>query len=448
MRSIRLHSVRLILVCGALLSLSGCNDGSGDPKAEIGANPSLPDLRQFLLPPIHIARVVGWKEGEKPAVAPGLKIEALATGLQHPRSLYVLPSGDILVVESKAPPAAPVKRPKEIVMGWVESWATSGGNTGPSNRITLLRDTDGSGVPKSRSVFLDHLNSPFGVALVGNDLYVANTDAIVKYPYKPGNTQMTAPGTVLTPLPGGPIDHHWTKSLVASPDGSLLYAGVGSNSNITENGMEAEKNRAAILEVDRATGRFRIFASGLRNPNGLNFEPQSGALWTVVNERDELGPDLVPDYMTSVKDGGFYGWPYSYFGQHIDPRVKPQRPDLVAKAIVPDYALSSHVAPLGLAFDTGNGLPDAYRGGAFVGEHGSWNRQVLNGYKVVFVPFTDGKPSGVAQDVVTGFLNDDGQARGRPVGLAIDKSGALLIADDVGNTVWRVTSSEPKVTSR
>jgi len=448
MRSIRLHSVRLILVCGALLSLSGCNDGSGDPKAEIGANPSLPDLRQFLLPPIHIARVVGWKEGEKPAVAPGLKIEALAVGLEHPRSLYVLPNGDILVVESKAPPAAPVRRPKEIVMGWVESWATSGGNTGPSNRITLLRDTDGSGVPKTRSVFLDHLNSPFGVALVGNDLYVANTDAIVKYPYTPGDTQMTAPGTVLTPLPGGPIDHHWTKSLVASPDGSLLYVGVGSNSNITENGMEAEKNRADILEVDRATGRFRIFASGLRNPNGLTFEPQSGALWTVVNERDELGPDLVPDYMTSVKDGGFYGWPYSYFGQHIDPRVKPQRPDLVAKAIVPDYALSSHVAPLGLAFDTGNGLPDAYRGGAFVGEHGSWNRQVLNGYKVVFVPFSDGKPSGIARDVVTGFLNDDNQARGRPVGLAIDKSGALLIADDVGNTVWRVTSSEPKMTSR
>ena len=252
----------------------------------------------------------------------------------------------------------------------------------------------------------------------------------------------------MTQLPGGPIDHHWTKSLTASPDGSKLYVGVGSNSNITENGMEAEKNRAAILEVDRASGRFRIFASGLRNPNGLTFEPKSGALWAVINERDELGPDLVPDYMTSVKDGAFYGWPYSYYGQHVDPRVKPQRPDLVAKAIPPDYALSSHVAPLGLTFYTASNLPESYRGGAFVGEHGSWNRDVLNGYKVVFVPFTDGKPSGKAQDVVTGFLNNDGQARGRPVGLAVDKSGALLIADDVGNTVWRVTGGPQASASR
>jgi glucose/arabinose dehydrogenase len=448
MKSALLKSLHTVLICGALLSLAECNDGSGDPRAEIGSNPILPDVKQFLLPPIHIARVIGWKKEEKPTVPQGLKIQALASGLQHPRSLYVLPNGDILVVESKAPSAAPIKRPKEIVMGWVESWATSGGDTGPSNRITLLRDVDGNGVPKIRSVFLDHLNSPFGVALVGNDLYIANTDAIVKYPYTTGDTKITAPGATLTPLPGGPIDHHWTKSLVASPDGSLLYVGVGSNSNITENGMEAEKNRAAILEVDRATGRFRIFASGLRNPNGLSFEPHSGVLWTVVNERDELGPDLVPDYMTSVKNGGFYGWPYSYFGQHIDPRVRPQRPDLVAEAIVPDYALSSHVAPLGLAFDTGNGLPEAYRGGAFVGEHGSWNRQVLNGYKVVFVPFKDGKPSGIAQDVVTGFLDDEDRARGRPVGLAIDKSGGLLIADDVGNTVWRVSSSEPKVTAQ
>jgi glucose/arabinose dehydrogenase len=326
-------------------------------------------------------------------------------------------------------------------MGFVESWATSGGSTGESNRITILRDTNGDGIPDTQSVFLDHLNSPFGVALVGNDLYVANTDAIVKYPYNEGDTKITAPGERLTPLPGGPIDHHWTKSLVASPDGKLLYVGVGSNSNITENGMEAEHNRADILEVDRATGRFRIFASGLRNPNGLTFEPQSHALWTVVNERDEIGPDLVPDYMTSVKDGGFYGWPYSYFGHHVDPRVQPQRPDLVDKAIVPDYALSSHVAPLGLAFYTGTNLPEQYRGGAFVGEHGSWNRQVLNGYKVVFVPFADGKPNGTAQDVVTGFLNDNDQARGRPVGLAVDKAGGLLIADDVGNTVWRVTSA-------
>ncbi|GLR95022.1 MULTISPECIES: PQQ-dependent sugar dehydrogenase [Bradyrhizobium] len=440
------HLFTHALLCSSLLFLAGCNDGSGDPRAQVGANPTLPDIQQYLVPPIHIARIVGWKKDETPTVAQALQAKAFATGLQHPRSLYVLPNGDVLVVESKAPKGAPIKRPKEIVMGFVESWATSGGDTGASNRITLLRDSNGDGVPETQSVFLDHLNSPFGVALVGNDLYVANTDAIVRYPYTEGDTKITAPGTVLTPLPGGPINHHWTKSLVASPDGSKLYAGVGSNSNITENGMEAEHNRAAILEIDRASGRWRVFASGLRNPNGLSFEPQTGALWTVVNERDELGPDLVPDYMTSVKDGGFYGWPYSYFGQHVDPRVKPERPDLVAKAIVPDYALSSHVAPLGLAFNTGTGLPAAYRGGAFVGEHGSWNRQVLNGYKVVFVPFTDGKPSGPAQDVVTGFLNGDNQARGRPVGVAIDKTGALLVADDSGNTVWRVSAAHPQLT--
>jgi glucose/arabinose dehydrogenase len=390
---------------------------------------------------MHLARIVGWKDGEMPTVPQGLKIQALAKGLQHPRSPYVLPNGDILVVESKSPGVQPISRPKDIVMGWVEALATSGGASQPSNRITLLRDADGDGVPEVQSVFLDHLNSPFGVALVGNDLYVANTDGIVRYPYNTGDTKISAPATTLTPLPGGPIDHHWTKSLVASADGSLLYVGVGSNSNITENGIEAEKNRAAILQVDRASGRWRIFADGLRNPNGLSFEPQTGALWAVINERDELGPDLVPDYLTSVKDGGFYGWPYSYYGQHVDPRVKPERPDLVAKAIVPDYALSSHVAPLGLAFYTATNLPETYRGGAFIGEHGSWNRSTLNGYKVVFVPFKEGKPSGMAQDVVTGFLNSENQARGRPVGLAVDKSGALLIADDVGNTVWRVTSA-------
>jgi glucose/arabinose dehydrogenase len=411
-----------------------------DISSQIGANPALPAPQQYLFPPMHLAKVVGWKSGETPAVADGLKIEALATGLQHPRSLYVLPNGDVLVVESKSPNVQPIARPKDIAMRAIESWVTSGGDTGPSNRITLLRP-GADGRPAMQTVFLDHLSSPFGVALVGSDLYVANTDSIMRYPYTVGETQISDRGTPLTPLPGGPIDHHWTKSLVASRDGSLLYVGVGSNSNIVENGMEAEKNRAAIWEVDRATGRWRIFASGLRNPNGLTFEPKTGALWTVVNERDELGPDLVPDYMTSVKDGGFYGWPYSYYGQHLDPRVHPQRPDLVAKAIVPDYALSSHVAPLGLAFDTADGLTQKYRGGAFVGEHGSWDRPELNGYKVVFVPFADGRPSGKAEDVVTGFLNAQGQARGRPVGVAIDKTGALLIADDVGNTVWRVTAA-------
>ena len=424
-----------------LTPLAASSEEPFDIQSQIGPNPVLPDIQQYLFPPMHLSSVVGWKNGEKPTVAAGLKIEALATGLQHPRSLYTLPNGDVLVVESKAPPPQPITRPKDIVMRVIEGWVTSGGDTGPSNRITLLRYEAAGGKPPQRSVFLDHLHSPFGVALVGDDLYVADTDAIVRYPYHDGDQTISASGTTLTPLPGGPIDHHWTKSLTASKDGSLLYVGVGSNSNVAENGIEAEENRAAIWEVDRASGRWRIFASGLRNPNGLTFEPESGALWTVVNERDELGPDLVPDYLTSVKDGGFYGWPYSYYGQHLDPRVQPQRPDLVKKAIVPDYALSSHVAPLGLVFDTADGLPQRYRGGAFVGEHGSWDRPVFNGYRVVFVPFSGGHPNGKAEDVVTGFLDADGKARGRPVGLALDKSGALLIADDVGNTVWRVTAA-------
>jgi glucose/arabinose dehydrogenase len=437
----------LTLLCCSVLALPASSADAFDPQTQIGPNPVLPAPHQYLFPPMRLAKVVGWKSGEKPNVPAGLSVTPLATGLEHPRSLYVLPNGDVLVVESKAPNYDPVTRPKSLVMNWIESWVTSGGDTGTSNRITLLRDADGDGKPEIRSVFLDNLNSPFGVALVGNDLYVANTDAIMRYPYKPGDTKITAPGTQLTALPGGPIDHHWTKSLVASRDGTLLYVGVGSNSNITENGMEAEKNRADILEVDRATGRFRVFASGLRNPNGLSWEPQSGALWAVVNERDELGPDLVPDYMTSVKDGAFYGWPYSYYGQHVDPRVKPQRPDLVEKAIAPDYALSSHVAPLGLTFYTGDSLPQKYRGGAFVGEHGSWDRLQFNGYKVVFVPFSGGHPSGKAEDVVTGFLNDNGEARGRPVGVAVDRSGALLIADDVGNTMWRVTAAGQQTSS-
>jgi len=424
-----------------MLAATGARADDFDVRTQIGPNPVLPDPQQYLLPPMHLAPVIGWKSNETPTAAPDLRVQALATGLQHPRSVYTLPNGDILVVESISPNLDPVTRPKNIVMKWVESLVTSNGTTTGSNRITLLRDTNGDGKPTTRTVFLDHLNSPFGVALVGNDLYVADTDAILHFPYKTGDTSITAPGTILTPLPGGPIDHHWTKSLVASADGTKLYVGVGSNSNITENGIGAEYERAAIWEVDRATGAHRIFASGLRNPNGLTWEPQTHALWAVVNERDELGPNLVPDYMTSVKDGGFYGWPYSYFGQHLDPRVQPQRPDLVAKAIVPDYALSSHVAPLGLVFDTGDGLPAHYTGGAFVGEHGSWDRPVLNGYKVVFVPFTDGKPSGTAEDVVTGFLDSRGNAHGRPVALGLDKTGALLIADDVGNTVWRVTSA-------
>ncbi len=439
---------RLALAGVAVVALTGATPDDFDVKTQIGPNPVLPEPQQYLLPPMHLAQVVGWKDGEAPTVPDGMKVAAMATGLDHPRSVYTLPNGDVLVIESRSPDLDPVSRPKNIVMHWVESFVTSAGSSKGSNRITLLRDTHGDGKFDVRTVFIDHLYSPFGVALVGNDLYVADTDAVLRFPYTQGATSIIEPGAMLTPLPGGPIDHHWTKSLVASEDGTKLYAGVGSNSNITENGIGAELDRASVWEIDRATGAHRIFADGLRNPNGLSWEPQSHALWAVVNERDELGPNLVPDYMTSVKDGGFYGWPYSYYGQHVDPRVKPERPDLVAKAIVPDYALSSHVAPLGLVFDTGNGLPAKYSGGAFVGEHGSWNRPILNGYKVVFVPFANGKPNGVAEDVVTGFLDQDGHARGRPVAVALDKAGALIIADDVGNTVWRVTTDTQSQAAR
>ena len=427
------------LAFAAALALSGCNEKGGDPGAQIGASPRLPEPQQFLLPTMHIARASSWKEGEKPSVAAGLRIDSIGIGLVHPRSLYALPNGDVLVVESSGPPA-PINRPKDLVMGWVQSFA--GARTQAPNRIVLLRDTDGDGTYKMRAVFIDKLHSPFGVALIGNDLYVANTDALVRYRYAEGATRIDEPGTMLTELPGGPIDHHWTKTLLASPDGSKLYVGVGSNSNIAENGLEAEKERAAIWEVDRATGAHRIFASGIRNPTGLDWEPQNETLWAIANERDELGPDLVPDYLTSVQNGGFYGWPYSYYGQHLDPRVEPQRLDLVKTALVPDYALSSHVAPLGLAFYTAHDLPAQYQGGAFVAEHGSWNRDPLNGYKVVFIPFRNGTPSGSAQDVITGFLDADNHARGRPVGLAVDRSGALLIADDLGNIVWRVSATK------
>jgi glucose/arabinose dehydrogenase len=432
---------RLALGAAATLAITAASAEDFDVRTQIGPNPVLPPPQQYLIPPMHLAKIIGWQNGQTPKVPAGLKVQAFASGLEHPRSVYTLPNGDVLVVESISPGLDPVSRPKNIVMHWIESMVTSAGETKGSNRITLLRDTHGTGTPDVRTVFLDHLFSPFGVALVGNDLYVANTDAILHYHYTEGQTSITEPGTVLTPLPGGPIDHHWTKSLLASADGTKLYVGIGSNSNITENGIGAELGRADIWEVDRTTGAHRIFASGLRNPNGLSWEPQSHALWAVVNERDELGPDLVPDYMTSVKDGAFYGWPYSYYGQHVDPRVQPQRPDLVAKAIPPDYALSSHVAPLGMVFDTGTSLPAHYSGGAFVGEHGSWDRPQLNGYKVVFVPFAGGKPNGPAEDVVTGFLDEQGQAHGRPVGVGLDKTGALLVADDVGNTVWRVTST-------
>jgi glucose/arabinose dehydrogenase len=423
-----------LALCGAL-TLAACGSDAPPADTQIGPNPTLPAQNQYLLPPMHVAKPVPWGL-TVPTVPKGLKVAAFASGFKNVRSLYILPNGDILAVEPKGP-QEPVTRPKDILIGWIQSFAHSDVKGG--DQITLLRDADGDGKPEVRTVFLDHLNAPFGVALVGSDLYVANTDGIIRYPYATGQTKITAPGTLLTELPGGPIDHHWTKSLVASPDGSKLYVGIGSNSNITENGIAVEKDRARIWEVGRATGAHRDFATGLRNPNGLSFNPDTGQLWAVINERDELGPDLVPDYMTSIRPGAFYGWPWSYWGQHVDPRVMPQRPDMVAKAIMPDYSLSSHVAPLGMAFYTGTNLPTAYRGGAFVGEHGSWDRGGFNGYKVVWIPFSGGRPSGKAQDVVTGFLNGSGGARGRPVGLAVDSRGGLLIADDLANVIWRVT---------
>jgi glucose/arabinose dehydrogenase len=432
-----------ISIAAMALPLAACSDAQDTATAEqsYGASPNLPAPQQSWIPTVNIATATSWPDGATPKAANGMAVHAFASKLEHPRTVYVLPNGDVLVAQSNAPPRQDgMKGIKGFVYGQVQKWAGAG--VPSANRITLLRDADGDGTAETRSVFLsalNGLNSPFGMVLVGDEFYVANADAVVKFPYRTGETKINAPATKVADLPGGPINHHWTKDLTASADGTKLYATVGSNSNIGENGMEAEANRAAVLEIDRATGQSRVFASGLRNPNGPAWQPQSGELWVVVNERDEIGNDLVPDYMTSVKDGGFYGWPYSYFGQHIDTRVQPQRPDLVAKAIVPDYALGAHTASLGLAFNTGNLFPQEMAGGAFIGQHGSWNRKPRSGYKVIFVPFNDGKPSGKPQDVLTGFLNDKGEAQGRPVGVRLDKQGALLVADDVGNTIWRVT---------
>jgi glucose/arabinose dehydrogenase len=441
------NKILLAVWIGALtLPLAACNDPQDTVTAvqSFGPSPALPAPQKSWIPTVNVATAIGWPAGSKPTAANGMAVAAFATGLDHPRSLYVLPNGDVLVAETNAPP-------KPDDGKGIKAWAArlvmgrAGAGTPSANRIMLLRDADGDGTAETKTVFLEGLNSPFGMVLVGNDFYVADSDAVLKFPYHDGDTKITVSGVKLTDLPAGTINHHWTKDLTASPDGSKLYATVGSNSNVGENGIAAEKDRAGVLEIDRASGAARVFASGLRNPNGPSWQPQSGALWVTVNERDELGNDLVPDYMTSVKDGGFYGWPYSYFGQHVDVRVEPQRPDLVAKAIAPDYALGAHTASLGLTFNTGNLFPQDMAGGAFVGQHGSWNRKPRAGYKVIFVPFANGKPSGGPQDVLTGFLNADGEAQGRPVGVKIDKQGALLVADDVGNTVWRVTPSAKSV---
>ena len=429
-----------MIVAGAAIAgvLSGCEHATLPDQAAQGATPTLVRPVSAPIPTIQIAPAKGWPKDVAPRPAPGLAVNAFAQGLEHPRWLYVLPNGDVLVAETNAPPKPDDGRG---IKGWfMKTLMRSAGAGVPSaNRITLLRDTRGTGVADSRTLFLQGLNSPFGMVLVGNDLYVACTDAILRFPYTPGATQITQPGEKIVDLPAGTINHHWTKNVIASLDGSRLFVTVGSNSNVAERGMENEVNRAAILEVDLATRSSRVYASGLRNPNGLGWQPQSGVLWTVVNERDELGSDLVPDYLTSVRDGGFYGWPYSYYGAHVDERVQPPRPDLVAAAVAPDYALGAHVAALGMTFYNATLLPSRFAGGAFIGEHGSWNRRPLSGYKVVFVPFVNGRPSGLPEDVLTGFVDGNGDAFGRPVGVAVDRAGALLVADDVGNTIWRVT---------
>ncbi|WP_445570779.1 PQQ-dependent sugar dehydrogenase [Pseudomonas sp. E102] len=430
-----------LLIAALATGLVACGESSTLQVSDgIGPSPKLPEPNKTLMPTVNIAEAIGWPDGAKPTPAPGLKVVAFAEGLDHPRWLYVLPNGDVLVAETNAPP-----KPDDTqgIRGWVMKKVMDRAGAGvPSpNRITLLRDANHDGVAETRTIFLENLNSPFGMTLVGSDLYVADTDRLIRFPYKEGDTQIKAQPTKVVDLPGGPLNHHWTKNVIASRDGSKLYVTTGSNSNVAENGMDAEEGRAAIWEVDRATGSHRIFASGLRNPNGLAWEPRSGALWTAVNERDEIGSDLVPDYITSVKDGGFYGWPYSYYGQNIDVRVEPQNPELVAKAIAPDYAVGPHTASLGLTFAEGSTLPAPLTEGAFIGQHGSWNRKPHSGYKVIFVPFNAGKPVGQPVDVLTGFLNADEKAQGRPVGVVIDKQGGLLVADDVGNKIWRVSKN-------
>lgn len=425
-----------------LAALAACGTvAESAPNAGVGPNPVLPAPQKSLVPTVNVAKAVGWPAGVRPTPAAGFLIKAFASGLDHPRWIYVLPNGDVLVAETNAPPKPDDgKGIKGAAMKLLMKRAGAG--VASANRITLLRDANGDGVAEVRSVFLSGLNSPFGMALVGNELFIATTDAILKVPYVTGQTKITAAPVKVTDLPAGTINHHWTKNIIASADGSKLYATVGSNSNVGENGLAAEEGRAAIWEVDRATGAKRLFATGLRNPNGMGWEPESKALWTVANERDELGNDLVPDYLTSVKDGAFYGWPWSYYGQNVDVRVEPVKVDMVTKAIPPDYGLGAHVAALGLAFSD-NRMPANFASGAFIGEHGSWNRNPRSGYKVVFVPFAGGKPASEPVDFLTGFLNDKGEAYGRPVGVALDAKGALLVADDVGNMIWRVAPTAP-----
>ncbi|MEO8478045.1 MAG: sorbosone dehydrogenase family protein [Gemmatimonadota bacterium] len=430
------HSV--LPVSFLALMLAACASSARLPlSAGIGPNPQLPKPDRSLIPMVNVAPAKGWPTGMAPTAARGWSVAAFATGFDHPRWLYVLPNGDVLVAETNGPG----EKTSGIKAWFFKLYQKKAGAAVPSaNRITLLRDRDGDGRVDTRTVLLDGLTSPFGMALVGSRLFVANSDALVSFPYVTGDTIITAAATHVLDLPGGPINHHWTKNLLASPDGQQLYITVGSNSNVGEHGLEKEVDRAAIWVLDLATGAHRIFASGLRNPVGMAWEPEGSKLWTVVNERDEFGGDLVPDYLTSVQDGAFYGWPWSYYGDHVDPRPEPANPAAVATAIAPDYALGAHTASLGLAYSTGEALPAPFREGMFVGQHGSWNRDPRSGYDVIFVPFMHGKPAGDPVTVLDGFVNDRGEAWGRPVGVAVGAHGALLVADDVGNTVWRVTA--------
>jgi len=432
----------LLTVSALVLTTGACADRSRVPEAErFGPNPTLQPPRNSLLPTVNIAPATGWPAGQTPVAASGLQVAAFASDLDHPRWLYRLPNGDILVAETNAP--ARMAKKKRGLRDWIQGLVMKRAGARPpsANRITLLRDADGDGVAELKTAFLENLSSPFGMALVGDRLYVANADSVVAFPYQTGETTITAAPVKIADLPAD-RNHHWTKSLVASPDGSHLYVGVGSNSNVGENGLDEEIDRAAILEIDPALGTRRVYASGLRNPVGMAWNSQSGKLWVAVNERDELGDDLVPDYMTSVTPGGFYGWPWSYYGQNVDTRVEPRNPDMVARTLKPDYALGAHTASLGLTFYDGALVP-AWRNTAIIGQHGSWNREPRSGYKVVSVAFVDGRPVGLPQDILTGFLNADGEAMGRPVGVQTDAAGALLVADDVGNVIWRVSPTRP-----
>ena len=426
--------MRLISLAALSLALAACG-GSSDPEVqETGPTPELPELDQSLIPSMHIAPPGDWN-GDLPTVPEGFTISVVADDLMIPRQMLMLPNGDLLIAEGSGG-GAPRLRPKDVLAGLIKARGRSSVEGG--DRITLIRDSNGDGVPELRAVLIDDLNAPYGMAFVDGNLYVANQDAVMRFPYQEGQTEITAPGEQLTPLPSE-LNHHWTKAMTASADGQFLYVGIGSNSNAGERGMAVEEERAVIWEIDRETGARRTIARGIRNPTALAIEPTTNQLWSVVNERDELGPQLVPDYLTQVRGGAFYGWPYSYWGQNLDPRVRPQDPDLVATAIAPDYALGAHVASLGLDFAVDGGFGGSFTTGAFVGMHGSWNRQDLSGYKVVWVPFTNGRPSGPPIDLVTGFLNADGEARGRPVGVLFDpRTRALFIADDMANVVWRV----------